>query len=67
MDVAANRTPLMTSEIAANHNSLYCYHDNRKTPAAYGENKRLFGGIYDERKSWVFWRRIEMNFDIFQP
>jgi len=53
MDIAANRTPLMTSEIvAANHNaSLYGYHDSRTTPASYaGENKRLFSGVYDDRE-----------------
>jgi len=57
--LAANRTPLMTSESAANHGaSLYGYHDNRSTPAAAAaagsENKRpmLRGGggvVYDER------------------
>jgi len=61
--LTANRTPLMTSESAANHGaSLYGYHDNRSTPAAAAaaaaaagsENKRpmLRGGggvVYDER------------------
>jgi len=51
VDTGANRTPLMTSETPANHRtSLYSYHDNRTTPAACNENRRLFGGIYDERK-----------------
>jgi len=52
VEISANRTPLMTSESAANHGtSLYGRHDNRATPAACGENKRLFRGVYDERKS----------------
>ena len=48
VEISANRTPLMTSESAANHGTLlYGYHDNRAT---YKENKRLFRGVYDERK-----------------
>jgi len=50
VDIAANRTPLMTSETPANHSTtLYGYRDSRTTPAAYNENKRLFGSVYDER------------------
>ena len=51
VNIAAYRTPLMTSEMPANHStSLYGYHDSRTKPSAYNENKRLFGVIYDERK-----------------